>query len=448
MIVYVLMSISIIATYNLSTLKAFCLRQVFLFLCLFFWGSGYLLASENVTDSGLSSRRLSAVELTLLSSLSLARLQALPANPSNRFSNQAKAKKLGEKLFFDQRLSGNGKLSCGSCHLPSLGFTDGKEKAQGMHKTGRNTQTLLGVAWQRWFYWDGRRDSLWAQALVPFEAADEMGASRVHVLRTIVEDTRLKQEFEAIFGPLNFEGLDIVAIHAGPWGDSRTQKEWFLLNRQEREQINQDYANVGKAVEAYVRTIVPKQSRFDRFIECESSPDKTCSNEAHRSVSEDEVAGMKLFVHPTKTRCLQCHNGPMLTNGSFHNIGSAIPLNSSMGADLDFGRVLGVRGVKLDEFNCIGPYSDAEPEACMALRFLNQSGHVPLQGAFKTPTLRALTLTGPYFHDGRFSRLSEVIDHYRQPPEGRHELVGADLSDEEAKQLVAFLNMLSPDSLE
>ena len=399
------------------------------------------------SESFESTTRLTAIESKLLSSLSLARLGDIPPNPSNQFASLHEARVLGEKLFFDQRLSGNGKLSCGTCHLPSQGFTDGKIKAQGMHKTGRNTQTLLGVAWQRWFYWDGRRDSLWSQALVPFEAADEMGASRVHVLRTITLDIALKREFEAVFGPLRFEALSIEPIHAGPWGDEITQKQWYGLTKSERHQINQDYANVGKAIEAYVRTIVPERSRFDRFIDCQTSAE-ACDSEMGVSVSDDEIAGMKLFVHPSKTRCFQCHNGPMLTNGSFHNIGSAIAESLSVGAALDFGRVLGVRGVKLDEFNCIGPYSDAKPESCSALRFMNQSGHVPLQGAFKTPTLRALERTAPYFHDGRFASLFEVVQHYRQPPDGRHELVGAQLSDLESRQLVAFLNMLSDISLE
>jgi len=392
-----------------------------------------------VVASAVPAADLSEVELKILSSMSVSRLAELPASPSNQYADLLDARTFGEKLFFDKRLSGNGELSCGSCHQPDRAFTDGEAKAKGVHRVGRNTQTLLGMAWQRWFYWDGRRDSLWAQALVPFESADEMGGSRTQVLKTIAEDSALKREYEALFGAMKSPVETFEDQHAGPWGDQKIQANWYRLSQEVRDQINQDYAKVGKAIAAYVRYIPVPSTRFDRLIGC-LAVGSACAEDA--PATADELAGMKLFVHPTKTRCFQCHNGPMLTNGSFHNVGSAFPANKTE-TTLDFGRQLGVRGVKLDEFNCVGPYSDAPASDCQALRFMNQSGHVPLQGAFKTPTLRSLRQTAPFFHDGRYTNLEQVLEHYQRPPEGQHELLGMDLSDKEIKQLIAFLEMLT-----
>jgi len=111
---------------------------------------------------------------------------------------------------------------------------------------------------------------------------------------------------------------------------------------------------------------------------------------------------------------------------------------------LDFGRVFGVQAVLMDEFNCLGLYSDADKSECHSLRFLNKAGHM-LQGAFKTPSLRNISATAPYFHDGRFDTLKQVVEHYRKPPEnnGPHELKALELTDNEVIQLVSFLKSLT-----
>jgi cytochrome c peroxidase len=145
----------------------------------------------------------------------------------------------------------------------------------------------------------------------------------------------------------------------------------------------------------------------------------------------------------SRTQCLQCHNGPMLSNGGFHNIGSG----NFTGELLDFGRVFGIRAVLTDEFNCLGPYSDAEPDDCQELTYLNTDSHVPLEGAFKVPSLRHLLQTAPYFHDGRFATLREVMEYYTTPPAfevvGPHELRELHLSEDEVSELVQFLGTLS-----
>jgi cytochrome c peroxidase len=148
-------------------------------------------------------------------------------------------------------------------------------------------------------------------------------------------------------------------------------------------------------------------------------------------------------VDEPKTRCLRCHNGPMLTNGGFHNVGTG----TFGGERPDFGRAFGLRAVLLDEFNCVGPFSDARREACLELRFLNKDAHIPLDGAFKTPSLRNVSATAPYAHDGRFADLDQVLRHYNTPPavtsSGPHELGPLGLTDQELRHLRAFLFALA-----
>lgn len=134
----------------------------------------------------------------------------------------------------------------------------------------------------------------------------------------------------------------------------------------------------------------------------------------------------------------------MLTNGSFHNIGTG----NFAGERLDFGRVFGVRAVLLDEFNCLGPHSDAPPDSCLELRFLNTSAPVPLDGAFKVPPLRNVAATAPYMHDGSMPTLEAVMAHYNEPPRDAgapHELRPLGLSAIEVARLIAFLRSLSPE---
>jgi cytochrome c peroxidase len=111
---------------------------------------------------------------------------------------------------------------------------------------------------------------------------------------------------------------------------------------------------------------------------------------------------------------------------------------------LDFGRSLGIQGVLLDVFNCAGPYSDAKPDDCRELRFLSRDAHVPLEGAYKTPTLRDVARTAPYFHDGRFATLRDVLDYYNTPPTNEtHELRALGLGETELGDLERFLRALS-----
>lgn len=381
-----------------------------------------------------------------------------PLNPSNLVGNQPEAKQLGKRLFFDASLSANGKISCSSCHQPELNFTDGKVLAQGMGTLTRHSPSLLGVAYQSWFYTDGRRDSLWSQAITPFESLHEMGTTRVAVVKYVLNHPDYKKMYKDVFGSVSFEPQQLPN-KAGPYGNAIEKKNWRYLSANLKHQVNHTFANIGRVLAAYERDILPSSGRLEAFLRdiknqkesivntrlthvklTHSQPDnyQITSNK----LSHDEQKGLKLFIDAKKTQCLKCHNGPLFTNGEFHNIGTA----TLTGRHLDMGRMIGLQAVFSDEFNCYGAYSQIRQDKCLALRFVNrEDSHSASLGAFKVPTLRGLAKTAPYGHNGRFLTLKELMDHYRAPPERNiynHELIPLDLSDTEIHQLIAFLNVL------
>lgn len=373
-------------------------------------------------------------ERAILRSLSISSLPPLPEDKSNRVADDWRAIELGRALFFDQRLSATGDQSCSSCHEPEKYFTDGRAQGRGVNDLTRNTPGLIGSAWQTWFYWDGRRDSLWAQALIPIEAPDEMAGSRMATVRLVTSDQIYSVQYEAIFGapPAAVKRAGLPE-HAGMFTNRAGRDAWQRLPASTRRDINTVYANIGKTIAAYERTLVPKANRFDEYV-----ASLLADGEAPASalLTPAERNGAKLFIDVATTRCLQCHSGPLLTNGGFHNIGS--------GGDMDFGRLFGVQSVLLDEFNCNGPYSDATPQECSALRFLAREQHGDTAGAFKVPSLRNVGETGPYFHDGRFAQLEQVLQHYVEPPTDlSNELVALELSVTQVDELGAFLRTLS-----
>ncbi|MGL4651653.1 MAG: cytochrome-c peroxidase, partial [Caldilineaceae bacterium] len=139
-------------------------------------------------------------ERAAIASLALDSLPPLPPDPSNRFADDPAAATLGRTLFFDARLSASGTVSCASCHLPEKFFTDGRPLAQGEGAFARHTMSLLGAAWSPWLTWDGKADSLWSQALLPLENAQEHGLDRTAFAHLLARDHAAA--YEAIFGAL------------------------------------------------------------------------------------------------------------------------------------------------------------------------------------------------------------------------------------------------------
>jgi len=375
-------------------------------------------------------------ETALLHSLSLASLPPPPASPSNRVADDPRAVALGRRLFFDAGLSADGRISCASCHDPARYFTDGRSTSMGLGATSRNAPTVVGAAYSPFLYWDGRRDSLWSQALTPLEASAEMGSTRLEVARRVTTHESHAADYRALFGaPPDLSRAAGLPARAGPFGDPEARAAWRALPPETRRAVDGVFADVGKAIAAYERTLLPAPSRFDRYVGHLLAGD---AEAAGRVLDADEVAGLRLFIDPARTMCLRCHNGPLLSNQAFHDVATG-----RLGGVPDLGRSIGLEALFLDPFNCLGPHSDAGPDDCGELRFLNRREGARLTGAFKTPSLRGVSRTAPYLHNGALASLDEVVAHYREPPESASsELLPLALEDAEARQLVAFLRTL------
>jgi cytochrome c peroxidase len=202
----------------------------------------------------------------------------------------------------------------------------------------------------------------------------------------------------------------------------------------DREAVNRVFANIGKAIAAFERTIEPAPTRFDAYASALGS------GRSAGILTEDEIAGLSLFIG--KGECINCHNGPLLTDNHFHNTG--VP--AAPGLPEDLGRASGAKLVREDPFNCLGQYSDAGEGDCSELRFMADDGHELLR-AFKTPSLRGAASRPPYMHAGQVATLADVVAHYNAAPAapaGHSELRPLSLSETERRQLVAFLATLNP----
>jgi len=295
----------------------------------------YICTAIAVANTG--SGGWSAAELDELRSLSLSALEPPPPDPTNRVADDARAARLGERLFFDTRLSSNGKVACGTCHQADRNFQDGTPLGHGVGTTGKRTMPIAAMSRSPFLFWDGRKDSLWAQALGPLESAVEHGGTRAQYAHVIAE--QYQAEYESLFGKL--PSLSGVPKEAGPAGHAAAIAAWLALTDSQRDAVTAIFVNIGKLIAAFERRIEAGRARFDRYV------DAIIDHKASEGIlSNDEVAGLKLFVG--KAKCTQCHNGPLFTNNEFHNTG--VPPRA--GLPIDDGRLTGATSVLKDEFNC------------------------------------------------------------------------------------------------
>jgi len=376
-----------------------------------------------------------ADEKDLMRSLWLGSLPEPPYNPSNHVAANPVAAELGHALFFDARLSANGEVACASCHQPDKRFTDGLDKARAIGESRRNTPSIVGLIYSPWLYWDGRRDSLWSQALSPLEDPEEQGGNRMHIARLVTTDPDYAPVYKTLFGELpDFSDTGRFPEHAGPQLQPAWDQAWQGMATQDRELVNQTFANIGKTIAAYEALLLPGPARFDAYAEAVLE-----GNEPDAILTNDEIKGLRLYMD--KARCMECHNGPLFTNFEFHNTGVL-----SYPGDLpDRGRVDGVREVRQQSFNCLGPYSDAGPGQCQELIYAREGAE--LIGALKTPSLRNLAGTAPYMHKGQIATLEDTVIHYNDAPLA---MIGHNEAENplgllpfERRQLEAFLNTLS-----
>jgi len=387
-------------------------------------------AAGSSSQDGADVSIWTSQEKKLLLSLSAHHLPVIAEDLSNQYQNNPQAVALGAKLFFDSRLSESGTIACSVCHQPNREFSDGLSVASGLEKGQRNTPSLLGVSHQKWFFWDGRKDSLWAQALEPFEDKAEHNLSRTKLLKIVLADPDYLKLYQAIFTEFP-STKDVLSWpdHASPVRDLDALKVWKGLPKKTRQSVNRAFSNLGKSIAAYEATLAYKVSKFDQYL-LDLKNDTTSTR-----FNASEVAGLKLFIG--KGQCVNCHSSPLLSNQHFQNIGSATRGN-------DKGRSSVAESQAWDSFNCLGEFSDAPKSYCSDLKYMSKDRHA-LSGSFKVPSLRNVSKTAPYLHDGRFKTLEQVVDFYLDPPSkqrSRNHLPTIVLNKDEKSQLIEFLKTL------
>ncbi len=400
--------------------------------------SAWLVAIVCALQSASERVEFDAKELARIEKLSP--LSPPAADPTNRVADDALAAWLGQSLFFDPRLSRNQQIACSTCHDPKLAFADGKQIAEGLEKADRHAPSLLNVAQNRWFFWDGRADSLWSQALGPIENDKEMGSSRLRVARVVFGDAKLRAAYERLFGALA-EPPKSAALDAKPsTTNAQADASWRALDETTRDALDRAFANVGKALEAYERRLVTGPSPFDRFVDALRTKDAAKIAEYPLEAQR----GLQLFIG--KANCRSCHSGPNFSDGEFHSTGVP-PLGG--GSPHDSGRHAGGKLVLESPFNAASKFSDApKGEAAERLSVLRVGPDN--WGEFKTPSLRNVASRAPYMHQGQLASLAKIVRFYSTMegsiPAGHHQetvLQPLNLSDREQSDLVIFLQTLT-----
>jgi len=375
--------------------------------------------------------------------LALSPLPPAPDDPTNAHDQDGAAARLGQFLFFDARLSASGSVACASCHVPELGWSDGKPLADVGTPLARHTMSLWNVAYGRWFFWDGRADSLWSQALHPLEDAREHASDRVSIARLFLDDAELRRAYTEVFGPLPdlSDRLPARGMPVPGSPDDPLAAAWNALDDPDREAVERVFSDVGKAIAAFEREIVTGDSPFDVFVAGLRDGDPARID----VLSAAARRGLKLFLG--KANCHACHAGPEFTDREFHD--NRAPSRPELPADR--GRMQGIPAVLADVFNGLGPYSDGhDPDSREKLERTVPAGRG--RSEFKTPTLRNVARTAPYMHQGQLATLAEVIDFYSDaipppPLHGERVLTRLHLSAEEKADLLAFLESLSSPEL-
>ena len=185
------------------------------------------------TSGGDGAPAFTQDEWIILRSMSPA---VLIPDTTNAYEKNENAALLGQHIFFDKRFSSNKEVSCATCHEPDKYFTDGKQIAVGTGKTTRNSPTVLNAAHQRWFFWDGRTDTLWGQPIQTMEHPAEMNIPRKEIAEII--------EIDSTLGPLWIKTFGLM----------------------EKGDINKNAANLAKSIAAYITKLEASHAPFDDFV--------------------------------------------------------------------------------------------------------------------------------------------------------------------------------------
>jgi cytochrome c peroxidase len=392
-----------------------------------------------------------------------------PADPSNRFADDPAARDLGQRLFFDASFSGPllegdhdgsggtlgkqgeaGRVSCASCHVPESGFVDTRSPHRqislGAEWTVRRSPTLLDIAFAPLYNWDGRRDSLWNQAIGVMESSKEFNSGRLFVATRVFAAYR--SEYEALFGPMpplddtaRFPALtpqetgcvEVRTMQGSTYecrGKPGDGADYDAMTAADQEAVTRVTVNTAKAIAAYVRRLRCGPSRFDQWLDGDDT-----------ALDPSEQRGAALFVG--RAACVGCHSGPNLTDHEFHNAGLAPATVAVAFVDEnDRGAAEGIAQALGDPLSSHGPFSDGDRNA------LPEAVGPELEGAFRTPSLRCISSHPSFMHTGQIRSLEQAVNFHDRggdPPghyPGVNELRPLGLTESERADLVAFLRAL------
>jgi cytochrome c peroxidase len=328
----------------------------------------------------------------------------------NALAGRPEAIALGQRLFFDARLSADGRLACASCHRPAQGFADGLPRGVGRSVLARNTPALWNAVHERWLGWDGAADSLWSQHLQPLRAASEMAASAAQVRARLAGDGDLACRWQQVFaGKVDADDAERVLV------------------------------GTAKAIAAFVGTLVSARTPFDEFRDALARGDTIAAARYPLPAQR----GLRLFIGTGQ--CSTCHVGPRFSHGEFGDIG--VPFFVRPGV-VDPGRHGGIAALRASAFNLLSRWSD-DPAGEAALKTRHVQAEQRNFGEFKVPGLRNVALTAPYMHNGSLPTLDAVVRHYDQMDPDRVHADGEQilrplrLNEGQRADLVAFLGTLS-----
>lgn len=290
---------------------------------------------------------------------------------------------LGKKLFFDRRLSGDGTMSCATCHNPEQAFTDGLDISLSYPttKNWRNAPTLINVAFSRYLFWDGRARSLEDQALFPMMSAFEMNQNLDFLEEELRSVPEYVEAFKRVFG-----------------GEITKER-------------------IAMAIASFERTLISRNAPIDRFLKGD-----------HNALSAEAKKGYKIFTG--KGRCSECHYGVNLSDDKFYALN--VPENEELEKD---PRVGATRRFVAKVYH----YEDYLNLKEDPGRYLITKDKKDWK-AFKTPTLREISKTAPYMHNGVFKTLDEVIEFFdRGGGPGNIVLKPLNLTSEEKGYIKKFL---------
>jgi len=421
-------------------------------------------------SSGIDSASFSQQEWATIKTLSP--LPGLPVDTTNKYRDSPAAVFLGQKLFFEPRLSGpiqagtpkegqlgavgeTGKIACRNCHMPESkwlfdirsnnGGAIPNATALGSNWMTRNVSSVVNTVFYirpssgaHWRENDGFSDSEWFDAQSEPEGPPVQNGSRLQLAHVIFEHYR--DDYNNAFPewPLNPALADRKRFPAtgSPYTDVAN---WNSLIPADKEIINRILVNYGKAIEAYLRKLVSRNAPFDRYVAGNRD-----------AISREAKTGLKLFIG--KAGCIHCHNTPLFSDDDFHVIGLRIDTDLSPHADPNEpGRAANqalICGTTVadGDFNVNGHFSD-DPVTTRNGNFCNQT--IP-PGLWRTKGLRQVANTAPYFRDGQAATLDDVIAFYDRggDPEGTFlggpkEIQPLHLSAEEKSQIKDFLKTLT-----